>query len=415
MLDIANPDTDRELLRSEVKDRTADLEQLFMALDQSQSDGKSTIEALHQILRQAHSLKGALAMFDQATAAQTVHAMETAFVALREGRLSTSPELFDLAFASLDQLSHVGERRTGNDTALGELSAKWDAMKNGVGSQAVRGHAGLPFALEPQEAEKLRQARALGHRLYLVEKSIMSDLARESFDALPILEDIGAIGVLVAGRPAFAAIDRKQRETVLLLLVASALDGPAMACEIFDPTLPVELSEGDNMTYLASPPAPPTPKQRQLKCLVVEDDPTSRLLVQKLLEPFGESNVAEDGEEALAAVRSSLKKREPYQLICLDIMMPKVDGHGFLKGLRQLEEESGIPLGMGAKVVMTTCLKDKQHIMDSFREQCDAYIVKPVGGAKFMKQLAMLGLAGPSSLPGGQPKGRRSSRSSKQR
>ena len=118
-----------------------------------------------------------------------------------------------------------------------------------------------------------------------------------------------------------------------------------------------------------------------------------------------ESAVAADGEEALAAVRTSLKNREPYQLICLDIMMPRMDGHGFLKGLRQLEEESGIPLGMGAKVVMTTCLKDNRHIMDSFREQCDAYIVKPVAGAKFMEQLAILGLAGPSRLPAGHPKG----------
>jgi two-component system chemotaxis response regulator CheY len=377
-----------------------------MALDQSQRDGKSTIEALHQILRQAHSLKGALAMAEQATASQAVHAMETAFVAMREGRLATSPELFDLALASLDQLSHVGEQGTENETALRESAAKWDAIKNSVGGQAARGHAGLPFPLAPQEAEKLRQAHALGHCLYLVEKSVMSNMSKKSFDALPILEDIGGIGVLVAQRPAFEDIDRKQRETVLLLLVASALDARAMSGEIFDPTLPVELCEEDKKTYLASPPAKAKPKQRRLKCLVVEDDPTARLLVQKLLKPLGESHTAKDGEEALAAVKAMWKKGKPYQLICLDIMMPTMDGHGFLKLLRQFEEECGTPPGKAAKVVMTTCLDDNLHIMDSFREQCDAYIVKPIGGAKLMEQLAILGLAEPSSLPAGHPKGK---------
>jgi two-component system chemotaxis response regulator CheY len=140
---------------------------------------------------------------------------------------------------------------------------------------------------------------------------------------------------------------------------------------------------------------------------VVEDDPTARLLMQKLLKPFGESHTVKDGKEALAVVKAMWKKGKPYQLICLDIMMPRMDGHGFLKRLRQFEEECGTPPGKAAKVVMTTCLDDNLHIMDSFREQCDAYIVKPVGGAKLMEQLAILGLAEPSSLPAGHPKGRR--------
>jgi two-component system chemotaxis response regulator CheY len=399
MPDIATLEADLGLLRSEVKDRTADLEQLFMALEQAQTDGKSTIEVLHQILRQAHSFKGSLGMADQTTASQAVHAMETAFVALREGRLTTSPEFFDLAFASLDQLSHVGEGGSESEAALRELSGTWDAMKNSSSDGSLRGHTRLPFPLEPNEAQKLRQALSVGHRLYLVEKSIMSDLSREAFDTLPVFEDIENIGVLIARRPTFDNIDRRQRETVLLLLVAAALDARAMAGEIFDPTLPVELSQEDKKTCLAIPSGPQTHKQGRLKYLVVEDDPTSRLLLQKLLEPLGESHVAEDGEAALASVKMALKGREPYQLICLDIMMPRMDGHGFLKGLRQLEEESGVPPGKATKVVMTTCLKDNRHIMDSFREQCDAYVVKPVAGSKLMEQLAMLGLLENSQSP----------------
>ena len=323
--------------------------------------------------------------------------MEAAFVALREGRLTVSPEFFDLAFTFLDHISRVGEQDAQSDGAFRDLTARWESVKDGANGQAVRGHAGLPFALLPSEAERLRIAVAQGHHLYLIEKSILSAITKETYESLPIYEDITGMGVLVAQRPAFADIDQKQREVVLLLLAASPLDAQALGDEIFDPTLPVALSEADRNLYLAKLLAPPSAKTATegLRCLIVEDDFTSRLLLQKFLAPFGEAHVAVDGEEALAAVKMSLEECAPYQLICLDIMMPKLDGQSVLQHLRQLEEEHGILLGNGAKVVMTTCLSDYRNIMNAFRGQCDAYIVKPVERSNLIVQLHRLGLLPP--------------------
>ncbi len=365
-----------------------------MALEQAHGEGKSNIEALHLILRQAHSLKGSLSMADRTEAAHAVHAMETVFVALREGRLAVSPELFDLAFTSLDQISRVAEQGAQSDGQLRELATRWNSANDGAGGQAVRGHAKLPFDLLPNEVERLRVAIAQSHNLYLIEKSILSTISKETYETLPIYEDITGIGVLVAQRPAFADIDQKQREVVLLLLASSPLDAQAMGSEIFDPTLPVALSEADRIAYLAKLLAPPPAKvvPKGIRCLVVEDDFTSRLLLQRYLAPLGETHVAVDGEEALAAVKMSLEDGAPYQLICLDIMMPKLDGQAVLNDLRQLEEEHRILLGNGAKVVMTTCLADNRNIMNAFRGQCDAYIVKPVERSKLMEQLQRLGL-----------------------
>jgi len=129
-----------------------------------------------------------------------------------------------------------------------------------------------------------------------------------------------------------------------------------------------------------------------LKSLVVEDDFTSRLLLQKMLAPYGEAHVAVDGEEALLAIQLALENNEPYDVICLDIMMPKLDGQATLKGLRQREENHGLPLGTGSKVVMTTALKDSRNVMQAFREQCDAYLVKPVDRKKLVEQLKRLGV-----------------------
>ena len=68
-----------------------------------------------------------------------------------------------------------------------------------------------------------------------------------------------------------------------------------------------------------------------MKTLIVEDDFTSRLLMQELLKGFGMVNVAVDGQEGVEAVRLALKNGEPYNLVCLDIMMPELDGQQTLR------------------------------------------------------------------------------------
>jgi chemotaxis protein histidine kinase CheA len=225
-----NAESDLGLLRSELKDRVSELEQQFMALEQAHSEGIATIEALHMILRQAHSLKGSLAMAGQSVASHSVHAMEAAFVALREGRLAPSQDFFDLAFASLDQLSHAGEKRTEDEVALNALAARWDAIKDGVDGQTVRGHAGLPFSLTPSEVTTLQRAVFLGHRLYLVEKSILSATTEASHETLPIYEDIAGIGFLVARRPAFADLDRNSARRCCSCLPTSASPSREPSC-----------------------------------------------------------------------------------------------------------------------------------------------------------------------------------------
>ena len=130
-----------------------------------------------------------------------------------------------------------------------------------------------------------------------------------------------------------------------------------------------------------------------MKILVAEDDFTSRLLLQKLLLPFGEVHVAVNGTEALEAFREARRCGEPYNLVCLDIMMPQMDGQDVLKQIRGLEEAAGVCVGEGTKVIMTTALKDRENVMKAFREQCDAYLAKPIDRQRLVSCLKDLRLA----------------------
>ena len=129
-----------------------------------------------------------------------------------------------------------------------------------------------------------------------------------------------------------------------------------------------------------------------MKTLIAEDDASCSILLQKFLSPYGTCKVAVDGLEAVAAFKEAHEEKEPFDLVCLDIMMPGMDGQEVLKEIRKWEELHGI-LGLdGVKIVMTTALDDNENILTSFREQCEAYVVKPLEKNKLLTEIKLLGL-----------------------
>jgi two-component system, chemotaxis family, chemotaxis protein CheY len=129
-----------------------------------------------------------------------------------------------------------------------------------------------------------------------------------------------------------------------------------------------------------------------MKALIVEDDFTSRILLQGILQSHGTCHVCVNGREAVQAFRAAIKANEPYTLVCLDIMMPEMDGQTALKELRALEESEGITGKDGARIIMTTALDDKKNILGAFKEQCDIYLVKPIDKERLLESLRSLNL-----------------------
>lgn len=127
-----------------------------------------------------------------------------------------------------------------------------------------------------------------------------------------------------------------------------------------------------------------------MKFLIVEDEFTTRLILQKILGEFGEVHIAVNGREAIEAVKTGLENNEPYQLITLDVIMPEMNGHEALKSIRNLEAHFNVVHANRARIIMTTSLGDGKSIMSAFKEQCDGYLVKPVDRAELLKLLKEL-------------------------
>lgn len=122
-----------------------------------------------------------------------------------------------------------------------------------------------------------------------------------------------------------------------------------------------------------------------MKTLIVEDDFVSRTHLQELLFAQGVAHVAVNGAEAIQAFEAALNEQEPYDLICLDILMPGMDGKTTLREIRRIETERQIP--NAAKIIMTTSVNTGADIIAAFHDQCDAYLIKPVQEEKLFAHL----------------------------
>jgi two-component system chemotaxis response regulator CheY len=126
---------------------------------------------------------------------------------------------------------------------------------------------------------------------------------------------------------------------------------------------------------------------KRLRMLLVEDDFSSRLVLQTFLSRYGECHVAVNGREAVVAFRTALEHGQRYDLICMDIMMPEMDGREAVRQVRALEEEHGILSTCGAKIIMTTAVDDVKEVIQCFHELCDSYLTKPIDLAKLLGQM----------------------------
>ncbi len=132
-----------------------------------------------------------------------------------------------------------------------------------------------------------------------------------------------------------------------------------------------------------------------MRILIAEDEEISRMVIEAMLAPYGEFQVTVNGREAIEAFKAALEAGKPFDLVCLDIMMPEVSGQEALCEIRLAEEAQGIGKDERAKIIMTTAQLDHKHVSLAF-EECDGYLAKPLDAKELRWQMQTLGLLGES-------------------
>jgi len=131
-----------------------------------------------------------------------------------------------------------------------------------------------------------------------------------------------------------------------------------------------------------------------MKILIAEDDSLSRMFLMDFLQEYGQCDTANNGMETIDKYLEAFKQGQPYDMMCLDIMMPKVDGLMVLKLIRELETKYHVTGRDQAKIIMMTAISDMDYVDQAFELGCDAYASKPIEIANVEEVMADLGLIG---------------------
>ena len=116
------------------------------------------------------------------------------------------------------------------------------------------------------------------------------------------------------------------------------------------------------------------------KLLIVDDDPTTRLIVRKIAESFSMEVLpdAADGGEAIDQILN-----DPPQFILCDIMMEPMDGLSFLKAVRTGSE--GIKRDL--RVLIFSSLTASPYYGTALALDADAFLAKPIGPEELSQKL----------------------------
>ena len=115
-----------------------------------------------------------------------------------------------------------------------------------------------------------------------------------------------------------------------------------------------------------------------MRILVIEDEKKVARFIERGLKEEGFAvDIAQDGEEGLFLAQSN-----PYDLIVLDVLMPKKDGFQVLRELRAAK--------CRARVLMLTARDSVQDRVQGLDSGADDYLVKPFAFAEFLARVRSL-------------------------
>ena len=113
-----------------------------------------------------------------------------------------------------------------------------------------------------------------------------------------------------------------------------------------------------------------------MKCIVIDDDSTARLIVNQLCTTSDQVSVIEEFSSAIDAIK--YLNSNDVDLIFLDIHMPSFSGFDFIQTLKS-----------PPKIILTT--SDKNFALQAFEYECVVdYLVKPITKERFNKSLNKL-------------------------
>ncbi|MBN9584143.1 MAG: hybrid sensor histidine kinase/response regulator [Afipia sp. 62-7] len=148
-----------------------------------------------------------------------------------------------------------------------------------------------------------------------------------------------------------------------------------------------DLPDGINLAHEMETAPVKTPAQG-LSVLVAEDNEINALLIRSLLVRMGHRPViTTDGEQALESWLAAHSAGAPYDVVLMDVQMPKIDGIKAAKQIRSHEIDRGAKRTAILALTANTLVDDRYAC---FEAGMDGFLVKPLDRDKLSEALAAI-------------------------
>jgi two-component system chemotaxis sensor kinase CheA len=203
----------KELFLTEARDYLSTLNNALVALEKDPAHS----EAVREIFRAAHTLKGMSATMGYAPMTTLAHQMETAMEPVRSGASRLSPDLVDTLFACLDRLdSWVKELESGGEIAeesvgnlLERLSSSPGPSAGGPTTPPPPTHPNLSaFVFDENEKMILAQARVNGFSIFRLLVRFEAECVFKEVRAFMVLKNVNGLGEVVKSNPPGSAVEK---------------------------------------------------------------------------------------------------------------------------------------------------------------------------------------------------------------
>lgn len=129
-----------------------------------------------------------------------------------------------------------------------------------------------------------------------------------------------------------------------------------------------------------------------MRVLIVDDDFYSRSFLEYILHPYATCDTAANGEEAVMLFSKALAERDSYRLVCMDLLMPVIDGPNALREMREVEKDHGVDKAEQCKVIITSVLEDAEDTHNAmYLGEAVAFLQKPIEEQALLAELRRLG------------------------
>ncbi|GFO65041.1 response regulator [Geomonas paludis] len=134
-------------------------------------------------------------------------------------------------------------------------------------------------------------------------------------------------------------------------------------------------------------------------CLIVDDEEFSAEMLATMLRKSFDCTIVTSGKEAWSIIEPKWLKGESFDLICCDLTMPELSGHGLIRKIRSLETSRAESCASPSKIFVVSAGTFPWGMGETLLDGvADGYISKPCHRDKLLEMMVQHGVLEPGEI-----------------